>query len=156
AGSAVVPATKQWTQTTNVVQRGDHLQISASGEWSTGPAAASGPTGPAGYAGRTSRSALLPTAPLGALIGKIGPNGQPFLIGARYDGQAGEAGPLFLTINDDLQGYGDNQGRMSVSVRTSAGAAGEQASAPAPRPGATIGSALTGILGRAAVAAAQR
>jgi hypothetical protein len=29
------------------------------------------------------RPAWRPTAPLGALIGRVGPNGRPFLIGAR-------------------------------------------------------------------------
>lgn len=62
----------------------------------------------------------IPGAPMGALVGRIGATGAPFVVG---DGPttipAGAGGPLYLCINDDLTGaYGaglaDNSGTVTV------------------------------------------
>lgn len=63
----------------------------------------------------------LPGASEGALIGRIGSSGQPFLIGDLAQIPAGQQGELQLCINDDLEGrYGvglaDNQGALTVQV----------------------------------------
>jgi hypothetical protein len=56
----------------------------------------------------------MPKVGTGALIGRIGPNGQPFFIGVngRFTTQA--AGQLFLGINDSH--FGDNEGSYQVQI----------------------------------------
>lgn len=63
----------------------------------------------------------LPGASEGALIGRVGSAGTPFLIGDLAQIPAGQQGELQLCINDDLDGrYGvglkDNQGALTVRV----------------------------------------
>ncbi len=60
--------------------------------------------------------------PAFCLIGKVGEDGTPFYVGARYDGTADRAGRLWLGINDDDPA--DNRGRFRVTV--------ERASRPLP------------------------
>ena len=60
----------------------------------------------------------MPNVLAGALIGRIGPNGQPFAIGSGVSVPMPAAGQLFLGINDD--GMDDNQGEYRVDItRTS-------------------------------------
>lgn len=63
----------------------------------------------------------LPGASEGALIGRVGDTGEPFLIGDLAEIPAGRRGELQLCINDDLNGrYGvglqDNQGELTARV----------------------------------------
>jgi hypothetical protein len=51
----------------------------------------------------------------GALIGRIGPNGQPFAIGNQSSIVAPAAGILYLGVNDD--GFADNKGMFQVVIR---------------------------------------
>mgnify|MGYP000897100459 CR=1 FL=1 len=60
-------------------------------------------TGPDGYPNLHNDRALLPSANIGALIGRIGENGTPFLIGASYDQPIANDGTLFLAMNDIAQ-----------------------------------------------------
>jgi Subtilase family/Domain of unknown function (DUF4114)/Calx-beta domain/PA-IL-like protein len=53
---------------------------------------------------------------IGALIGKIGINGTPFLIGASNQIPATTSGRLYLAINDTPGTYGDNSGQFTVKV----------------------------------------
>ena len=84
---------------------------------------ATGMVGGDGHAGLIAKPGYtLPGANEGALIGRIGSNGAPFLIGAQGQLPHGQKGELQLCINDDLDGrYGaglsDNQGSLSVEVR---------------------------------------
>jgi hypothetical protein len=139
SAQAVVSATTQWQQTNTALRRGAKLQITAQGQWTTGASARGEMAGPDGLAGRGSRTALLSTANLGALIGKVGPNGAPFLIGSKYAGEAGGDGNLLLAINADAGAFGDNQGRLSVAVTATAPPANTAAVASArPRPSASL------------------
>lgn len=52
----------------------------------------------------------------GALVGRIGDNGTPFLVGASYRGAVNESGMLFLAINDAPDQLRDNSGRLPVSI----------------------------------------
>ncbi len=135
---AVAPANQEWTLTRAVVQNGARLQISAGdGSWSTSGQAAVNRlqnllTNADGYAGRTDPHARVPDANLGALIGKIGENGTPFLVGSKYDATANADGPLFLAINDLPGGYANNTGRMPASITVTAPPPPEQTTVPAP------------------------
>jgi hypothetical protein len=68
---------------------------------------------------------LLKTAPVGALIGKIGGSTAgatdgtiTFIVGqfcvVEFDEKV--KGPLFLTINDEPSGFADNDGQLSVTL----------------------------------------
>ena len=64
--------------------------------------------------GRKIANAPLPNGFAGALIGRIGPNGQPFGIGSGTSVTVPAAGQLFLGVNDD--GFEDNQGEFRVEI----------------------------------------
>lgn len=67
---------------------------------------------------------IVPSAPPGCLIGKIGGSTADdtgaFPVGSFIARRvaASEAGPLYLTINDLPSGYEDNSGQMDVEVLT--------------------------------------
>jgi hypothetical protein len=68
---------------------------------------------------------VLPGAPVGALIGKIGgssagqADGKVFLVGsfAIIEVDANTRGPLYLTINDEVSGMENNSGTLKVTIR---------------------------------------
>lgn len=53
-------------------------------------------------------------APYGALVGKIGMNGEPFYIGSSLTFTPTESGDLYLAVNDLLPFYEDNYGNYMV------------------------------------------
>lgn len=106
------------TSTGIQIQRGADVGFFASGQWDMGL----GLSGPDGLG--SSCSACTVHAPVGALIGRIGRGGSPFLIGSRTTILATESGTLFLGSNDNLGNcggdpgscYDDNRGSMQVCV----------------------------------------
>lgn len=69
------------------------------------------------------KSCLLPSAPVGALIGKIGgssagvSDGALFVVGKFCLIEIEKSkGPVYLTINDELTGFGNNRGEISVKI----------------------------------------
>lgn len=97
------------------------LAVCTGGQWTANPG--TGMVGAAGHPGLTAKPGYtLPGQAEGALIGRIGENGAPFLVGNQAKLPRGQQGELQLCINDDLAGrYGaglsDNQGSLSVEVR---------------------------------------
>jgi hypothetical protein len=75
-----------------------------------------GPDG--GFAVDPARASLFPLPSVlgGALVGKVGPAGAPFLVGASLDLSAPASGNLFLAMNDDQGMLKDNQGFVTVSI----------------------------------------
>lgn len=116
--SAVVSANRSWTPTGATVRAGGRVQISAQGRWTLGAAtvAAALASGPDGVPGRTNPNAHLPNANVGALVGRIGDAGKPFLVGSSYAATASADGELFLAINDGARDAVDNTGRVSASI----------------------------------------
>ncbi len=55
-------------------------------------------------------------APFGALVGKIGDNGTPFLIGSQFSFTPEASGDLYLAVNDYLVYYSDNYGNYMVFI----------------------------------------
>lgn len=108
-----VHANRPWTDTGLVVRSGEAMRFAASGEIKFGM----GDTQRANADGNAEvRNTSFPvsSAPVGALIGRIG-TGEPFLIGSRTEPiTMGRTGRLFLGINDD--GFGDNTGQFVVKV----------------------------------------
>jgi hypothetical protein len=116
-----VSARQQWTATGITVREGDTVLFEASGEirlnregnWTAQPAGSPD--------NRYDRNAPVPTALVGALIGRIGaarplaPSGRPFAIGNQTSVVMPDSGALYLGINDS--NTADNSGTFSVHVR---------------------------------------
>ena len=113
AGISVSPK-QQWTSTGLTVKKGEMLSFHATGEvqLSTDSNDVATPFGAKG--GRKAANSPVPTALAGALIGRVGPNGQPFPIGSGVTVPMPAAGQLYLGVNDD--GLDDNQGEFRVDV----------------------------------------
>ncbi|MGY4526846.1 GMC family oxidoreductase [Pseudomonas sp. TE21394] len=117
-----VQANQAW-QGTGVQVNGQSWQLAVctGGQWTANPA--TGMVGAAGNPGLIAKPGYtLPGQPEGALIGRIGNSGAPFLVGNQAQLPRGQQGELQLCINDDLDGrYGaglrDNLGSLAVEVR---------------------------------------
>ena len=117
-----VQANQAW-QGTGMQVNGQSWQLAVctGGQWTANPA--TGMVGAAGNPRLIAKSGYaMPGQPEGALIGRIGNSGVPFLVGNQVQLPRGQQGELQLCINDDLDGrYGaglsDNLGSLSVEVR---------------------------------------
>jgi hypothetical protein len=114
-GSGISVSPKQaWTSTGLTVRKGEVLTFNASGEVQLSGDQNDIATPFGSKTGRKAANAPVPNALAGALIGRIGTNGQPFAIGSGVSVPMPVAGQLFLGINDD--GLDDNQGEFRVDV----------------------------------------
>lgn len=123
APPVIVPADAGWFDTGITVTVGDTLTFVARGQALTGPLrdypdARSGPDGQ--ITDCTMFDGVSPCAmdsvPYGALIGKIGADGTPFLIGSGATISPAAGGTLYLAVNDNLPFYADNHGRYVVTL----------------------------------------
>lgn len=120
-------AYRDWQSTGYWVSQGERYTIEAEGEWMYSPVA--GYNGPEGHRRFYSPSFYpLPDVPGGALIGRIGDDGQPFYVGSRTGGRGmsdtdplresgqgrASTGTLYLRIDDDR--LGDNKGYVTVRI----------------------------------------
>lgn len=112
AGGIRVPATSGWVATGVTVRKGDLVAFDTTGEVQLSDNAADRAR-PAGT-NRIARFGPLPTVSAGALIGRVGGNGQPFGIGDQASVPMPAAGMLYLAVNDDERG--DNAGEFIVVV----------------------------------------
>jgi hypothetical protein len=116
SGSGITVSPKQaWTATGLTVRRGEVLAINATGEVQLSGDTNDVATPFGAKSGRKATGAPLPNALAGALIGRIGANGQPFAIGSGVQVPMPAAGQLFLGVNDD--GFEDNQGEFRVDIQ---------------------------------------
>jgi hypothetical protein len=111
-----------WKWTVDYIKGPGLLLIEASGEWAYSPGADCGPDGDLNALARPN-GAILPAAPLGALLVKIGgstagtTDGTIKVAGAKAIVEIGDvSGPVFMTINDELSGLADNSGELNVSI----------------------------------------
>ena len=120
-----VTADPVWTPTGVEAVAGSTVPLAAGGVAITAPAgvfhplpgglgAVSGPGGQeftcVNFVGGT---CFLEGAPFGALIGRVGADGTPFLIGDASSFVAPASGDLFLAVNDYIE-FDDNQGGFTV------------------------------------------
>jgi hypothetical protein len=118
-GSGVSVNPKQpWTSTGLTVRKGEVLTFNATGEVQLSADGNDVATAFGSKSGRKATNAPLPNVLAGALIGRIGTNGQPFAIGSGVSVTMPAAGQLFLGINDD--GFEDNQGEIRVDITRAA------------------------------------
>lgn len=93
---------------------GDRVTITATGTVNTLPPDPGSEGGPNGNPSPCTSDCQLPSAKFGALIGKIGPNGPWFLIGANRVFTATRTGVLILGVNDTI--HNNNTGSFTVTV----------------------------------------
>jgi hypothetical protein len=115
-GAVTVSPRAAWTDTGLTVRRGEFLVFDPTGtvQFSRDR---NHVTGPEGSAARAGREAGLPltSEPVGSLIGRVGPSGAPFAIGAgTHDIEIPANGRLYLGVNDD--GLHDNSGAFEVVI----------------------------------------
>ena len=131
-----------WTLALNYVTGPVRIQMQVPVEDMTQWTYGSGKCGPGGTYD-LSASAILPFAPIGALIAKVGggdaecpglpatsgaapqtlPTSKLYAVG-RYsviEVKAGEGGPLFLTMNDDVKNFVNHGGVLTVKVAIAVG-----------------------------------
>ena len=109
--SFTISTTQPWTDTGVDLQKGDVLQIHSSPAETCDPAGVSGGPG-----------AGLPvvSAPAGALIARLQPQGAPVLVGSGKELKADEPGHLFLGVN--TAGAPPCSGSFAVKIHIAAGA----------------------------------
>jgi hypothetical protein len=115
-------AYREWQSVGVQVHVGERVQIQAEGEWLYTPGEYHGPAGHPRYPAPS----FYPVSGVagGVLIGKIGENGTPFVVGRNNWGltaanwssssRGQEEGLLYLRINDDI--LSDNRGSVVVEV----------------------------------------
>ena len=109
-----VSAKQPWTATGLTVRKGETLNFNATGEIQLSTDTNDISSAYGAKSGRKASNSPLPQVLAGALIGKIGTNGQPFPIGTGVPVTVPAAGQLFLGINDD--GFDDNAGEFRVDI----------------------------------------
>ena len=105
-------AERGWDSTALFVRPGQQLEITATGSWNDG--LEDTPHGPGGT-DKYEPESFLASAPIGALLGRIGDN-PPFEIGEHTIMTAEFGGELLLSINDHPEALSDNTGTLEVSV----------------------------------------
>ena len=110
----IVSARERWTPTDIWVRAGQGMYVRTSGAvgLSADPNDEVAPAG--AKSGRTAPAAPVAGAPAGALIGRIGPDGRPFLIGDQTEVTMPATGPLYLSVNDGH--LDDNNGEFLVRL----------------------------------------
>jgi hypothetical protein len=114
-GAITVLANQPWTSTGITVRKGQTIHLTTTGEVQLSDDANDIADANGAKSGRMATNPQLRTVPAGALIGKIGPNGTPFGVGAQTSIVAPAAGVLYLGVNDDA--HGDNKSNYQVIVR---------------------------------------
>lgn len=120
-----VPAAVEWVDSGIDVVLGETVVLMARGIAITGPLnefpdARSGPAGQVTTCfddAVPGEVCVLSGVPFGALIGKVGMGGGPFLIGSSASFNAGSSGRLYLAVNDFTGEYADNQAGFVVIFR---------------------------------------
>lgn len=115
-------AYRDWQTVGVQVQPGDMLYIRAQGRWLYTPGEFHGPEGHASYPAPDTYPVSGYQIPGGVLLGRIGEDGDPFIVGSSltiYADHVGnhvgnQAGTLFFRINDDI--LSDNEGFVTVEV----------------------------------------
>ncbi len=129
-------ANATWRDTGIRISKGQVYRVATSGTWSMSPFC--GPTGSEGLAVENllcmksifAASFPLPEGRIGAVVGKIDPDGKVFLIGGTEGFIADRDGTLFMRNNDPDDFLWDNEGEVAVAVqRYDGGEVGETATA---------------------------
>ena len=120
-----VPAGAEWVNTGILVAQGQAVYLDTQGVAITAPlkwypGAISGPDGQVWNLGCGEYQGAPPPcaldhAPYGALVGRVGQYGDPFMIGGASSVTPPASGTLYLAVNDNLGSYSDNLAGFTVS-----------------------------------------
>jgi hypothetical protein len=114
ARTVQVPGTAAWSETGVQLTKGEHVTVSATGAVTFAVGAP-----PVGLDGDTAPHPGVCVLPgpdhHAALIGRVGTDGTPFLVGSSFDGTAPASGDLDLGINDT--GVGNNGGAYQATIQ---------------------------------------
>jgi hypothetical protein len=105
-------AYRDWQSTGVSVYEGDLVSIRAKGTWLYTPEEYHGPEGHRRYS--APQFYPVPGVPGGALIGRIGTDGQSFYVGRGTSWQATNDGQIYLRIDDDI--LSDNEGFVEIQT----------------------------------------
>lgn len=105
-------AYRDWQSVGVMLHSGDRVYIRARGTWLYTPGEYHGPEGHARY--RAPNTYPIPAIPGGILLGRVGEEGRPFVIGKGGVTVADREGLLYLRINDDI--LSDNVGYVEVEL----------------------------------------
>ena len=107
-------AYRDWQSAGVQVTEGDMIRLRASGTWLYTPGEYHGPEGHRSYPAPDTYP--VPGAHIagGVLLGRIGEDGSPFIVGRGRSVYADRSGLLYLRINDDI--LSDNEGYVTVEV----------------------------------------
>ncbi len=111
ARSATIHAFRSWQDTGIRVVEGQRVVIIASGVWSNQRGASFGPEGGT----RTDGGTIMPSAKIGALVGRIG-DSAPFVVGEGTAVIAASSGPLQLVMNDWPNDREDAYGSVTARI----------------------------------------
>ena len=114
-GAITVSASQPWTSTGLSVRKGQRLTFTTTGEVQLSDDANDIANADGSKSARYAAAAPMRSVLAGALIGRIGTNGQAFAIGNQPTIVAPASGLLFLGVNDD--GFADNKGNFQVIIR---------------------------------------
>jgi len=115
--SVLVPAWAGWRDTGIDIARDQRVSVVAYGSWTLGGHPPTY-TEAKGFEGVTHKDAIVPAAPLGALVGRVASD-KFVAVGALPEGLSGR---LYLGINDVDGSFRDNAGQLVVTVTLRAGA----------------------------------
>jgi len=103
-----------WLDTKIELDKGMSFRIEASGNMSNpNYGVSSGPTGATQY----SSGNAFHNFPLLSLVGKVGKNGKPFLVGQTYKGKASGSGRLYLSVVPFTYDPGNVTGKYTAAIR---------------------------------------
>ena len=109
-----VYAYRDWQSAGVQVDPGDTIHIRARGEWLYTPGEYHGPEGHASYPAPNTYPIAGGHIPGGVLLGRIGEDGPPLLIGRGRTLVADREGILYFRINDDI--LSDNEGYVTLEI----------------------------------------
>ena len=107
-------AYRDWQSVGVQVDAGDVVHVRAQGRWLYTPGEFHGPEGHRTYPAPDTYPVSGGRTPGGVLLGRIGEEGYPQLIGSGRTLIADRSGMLYFRINDDV--LSDNEGYVSVEV----------------------------------------
>lgn len=119
------PSDGVWQLAFSYVEGPTIIKIEAAGNWNYSPQFAAGPCSANGdlRSPFDPKKCICDKAPVGALIGRIGgsvadkDSASAFVVGSLFVRKLEKgSGPLYLTINDMWNGFGDNLDEIKVSI----------------------------------------
>ncbi|MCD6287152.1 MAG: hypothetical protein J7M39_14685 [Anaerolineae bacterium] len=111
-------AYRDWQAVGTQLENGDVVHIRARGTWLYTPDELHGPEGHAEYPAPDTYPISGYSVPGGVLLGRIGEDGPPFIVGRGRTVVADRAGTLYFRINDDI--LSDNEGYVTVELQIEA------------------------------------